>query len=66
MIFNFAFEKSGALPQNSIMIGDDYEVDIIGAKGVNMQQIFFDPEKKFSENGSTYYINNLKEIEGIL
>ncbi len=65
-IFNFAFEKSGALPQNSIMIGDDYEVDIIGAKGVNMQQIFFDPEKKFSENGSTYYINNLKEIEGIL
>ena len=65
-IFNFAFEKSGALPQNSIMIGDDYEVDIIGAKGVNMQQIFFDPEKKFKKSRSTYYINNLKEIERIL
>ena len=65
-IFNFAFEKSGALPQNSIMIGDDYEVDIVGAKGVNMQQIFFDPKKKFPENGSTFYIVSLQEIEGIL
>ncbi len=65
-IFNFAFEKSGALPQNSIMIGDDYEVDIIGARDVDMPQIFFDPEKKFPENESTFYIVSLQEIEGIL
>ncbi len=65
-VFNYAFTKAGALPQNSIMIGDDYEVDIIGARDVNMQQIFFDPDKKFAQNGSTYYINNLQEIEGVL
>ncbi len=65
-VFDYAFKKAGALPQNSIMIGDDYEVDIIGAQDVNMKQIFFDPEKKFMKNGSTYYINNLQEIEGIL
>jgi len=65
-IFNYAFEKAGALPQNSIMIGDDYKVDIIGAQKVEMQQIFFDPEKKFSKKTSTYYIKNLKEIEEIL
>ena len=65
-VFDYAFMKAGAFPENSIMIGDDYEVDIIGAQDVNMQQIFFDPEKKFAKNSSTYYINNLKEIEGIL
>ncbi|MBC8553990.1 MAG: noncanonical pyrimidine nucleotidase, YjjG family [Candidatus Brocadiales bacterium] len=66
LIFQFAFNKTGARPYNSIMIGDDYEVDIIGARDVNMKQIFFDPENKFGKNGSTYYINCLKEIEGIL
>lgn len=65
-IFKFAFEKTCALPTESIMIGDDYEVDIIGAKDVNMRQIFVDHEKKYKKNGSTYYINSLKEIERIL
>lgn len=65
-IFNFAFQKTGAIPQESIMIGDDYEVDIIGAQNVGMNQIFFDPFKETGKNGSTYYINSLKEIKGIL
>ncbi|MAE07500.1 MAG: noncanonical pyrimidine nucleotidase, YjjG family [Bacteroidetes bacterium] len=65
-IFNFSFEKTGALPNESIMIGDDYEVDIIGAREVNMRQIFFDFDKKYKKNDSTYYINDLKEIEEIL
>lgn len=65
-IFKYALNKSGATIEESIMIGDDYEVDIIGARDVNMKQIFFDPFKKSKQNGSTYYINNLKEIEGIL
>ncbi len=65
-IFDFAFKKSGALPHNSIMIGDDYEVDIVGAENVNMKQIFFDPYGNSKKGLSTYHINNLKEIEGIL
>ena len=65
-IFKFAFEKTGASPAESIMIGDDYEVDIIGAKEVRMAQIFVDHENKYKKDGSTYYINNLKEIEEIL
>jgi len=65
-IFDFAFKKSGALPHNSIMIGDDYDVDIVGAKKVNMKQIFFDPYGISKKGLSTYHINNLKEIEGIL
>lgn len=65
-IFKLAFTKAGALPEESIMIGDDYEVDIIGAKEVSMAQIFVDHEKKYSKNQSTYYITNLREIEKIL
>ena len=65
-IFKFAFEKAGALASESIMIGDDYEVDIVGAREVGMNQIFFDPERKHMENGGAYHISSLKEIEGIL
>ena len=31
-IFSYAFEKSGAMPEESIMIGDDPDVDILGAQ----------------------------------
>jgi len=40
-IFLFAFEKANARADESIMIGDDFEVDILGAKNVGMDQIFF-------------------------
>jgi len=42
-IFNYALKQAGALPEESLMIGDDLEVDIIGAKAVGMDTIFFDP-----------------------
>ena len=45
-IFNYAFLLTGAKAHNSIMIGDSYEADIEGAMNVNMDQIFFNPEKK--------------------
>lgn len=65
-IFKFAFDKSGALPEESIMVGDDYEVDIIGAQDVGMQQIFFDPYNLQLDVECSYRINNLEEIEGVL
>lgn len=65
-IFKFAFDKSGALPENSIMIGDDYEVDIIGAADVKMKQIFFDPYNLQPDVECSYRVKNLKEIEGVL
>lgn len=64
-IFEFAMEKSGANLSSSIMIGDDPDVDILGAKNFGMDQVLFDPEQKFTQNGSTYYINKLSELEEI-
>lgn len=65
-IFEFALQRAGADRSESLMIGDDFEVDILGAKNVDIDQIFFDPEKKSKQNGSTYYIQNLKELKDIL
>jgi len=65
-IFTYAFDKANADPAESIMIGDDPDVDILGAKAVAMDQVLFDPEKIYKQNGSTFHINHLKELEGIL
>jgi putative hydrolase of the HAD superfamily len=64
-IFEFAIKKTGAHIHKSIMIGDDPEVDILGAANFGMDQILFDPDYKFSQNGSTFYINKLEELKGI-
>ncbi len=39
-IFNYALKVSDAKPEESIMIGDNYEADILGAKKVGMHTIF--------------------------
>ncbi len=41
-IFLKALNKSLALPANSVMVGDNYEADILGAHRVGMQAIYFD------------------------
>ncbi len=65
-IFRFAFEKTGAKPGESVMIGDDPDVDILGAREFGMDQVLFDPEKVHQKNGSTFYINDLIEMKAFL
>lgn len=65
-IFLHAFTESGAKPSESIMIGDDFEVDILGAMNVGAKQIFFDPNFIKKSNACDYTIRNLKEIMDIL
>ena len=45
-IFNYALEKSNALPKESLMIGDDYEADIVGAKNAGFKTCFLSSKKK--------------------
>jgi putative hydrolase of the HAD superfamily len=49
------------------MIGDSWDADIVGAKGVGMEQLWFNPYK-FPHEGfdPTYEVNSLKEITDIL
>ncbi|MBN2614413.1 MAG: YjjG family noncanonical pyrimidine nucleotidase [Bacteroidales bacterium] len=65
-IFEYALEKTGARVEESLMIGDDYEVDILGARAIGMDQVLFDPEAENLLNGCTYKISDLKELKEFL
>ena len=52
--------------ENSIMIGDDLPVDIIGAKSVGIHQIYFNPNKKDHNEIIDYEVSSLIEIKEIL
>ena len=40
-IFNFALNKAGATARESMMIGDSWEIDILGAKKAGMKYLYF-------------------------
>lgn len=65
-IFYYALEKTGALSDESLMIGDDYPVDIEGARQVGMDQVFFDPGRLSDENDCTFKIDDLLSLCEIL
>lgn len=69
-IFDFAFQKTGAQLNESIMIGDTMEVDILGAINAGIDQIHVNhiSDKPESINGKlpTHTVFSLKELEGIL
>jgi putative hydrolase of the HAD superfamily len=65
-IFDFALETVGTSAEESIMIGDDFEVDIIGATENGMDAVFFNPEKVSHNGGATFVIEDLIELKKIL
>jgi putative hydrolase of the HAD superfamily len=65
-IFQFALSQTNALLRESIMIGDDYEVDIVGARKFGMDQVFFNPMRIENSNGCTFEIVDLIDLQKIL
>ncbi|MEZ5084591.1 MAG: YjjG family noncanonical pyrimidine nucleotidase [Bacteroidales bacterium] len=65
-IFWYALEKANAKPNESLMIGDDYDVDIAGAKKVNMDQMLFLDNNLVDGYECTFIIQELKEIPTLL
>lgn len=64
-IFDFALEKTKASKDESIMIGDSIEVDIIGAMNAGMDQVFVNHLNITTEIKPTYTVHSLKEMETI-
>lgn len=64
-IFYLALKKSGANPQNSLMIGDSYEADILGAKNIGMRSVFFDYYQR-EEEFPALKIKKLNELKDYL
>jgi len=66
VIFNHSLNKAQAQASESLMIGDDLEVDILGAKQAGIDQIYVNFEKTPHTNLISYEVNSLTEIMNIL
>ncbi len=65
--FNFALDKIGSNINECIMIGDNPESDIDGARKIGMDTIYFNRNGAYSKDVvATYQINHLIEILPIL
>lgn len=64
-IFNYALKQANAEITKSIMIGDSYEADILGAKNIGMEVIFFDVNNTNIDT-SVKQINNLMSLKSYL
>ena len=65
-IFNHSLSKAAATAQKSVMIGDDYEVDVLGALNFGMKGILFDPYNEFKSSVDGHKIKDLNELPALL
>jgi len=65
-IFNFALKKAGALPVESLMVGDDLEVDIDGAKAGGIDGLFCNFDNLAHNGKVTFEVKKFAEIKEIL
>ncbi|MCB0696770.1 MAG: YjjG family noncanonical pyrimidine nucleotidase [Chitinophagaceae bacterium] len=64
-IFEYALKATGAAIEESIMVGDALEVDIIGAKNAGWDQVYFNPARIAHTEKPTYEVACLSELKGI-
>jgi putative hydrolase of the HAD superfamily len=65
-IFRYALEYVSATPKDSLMIGDELEIDILGARDCGMDQVYFNPSRKPHKEKITFEIVSLAELMKIL
>ena len=65
--FNHALETTNSHPSETLMIGDSWEADILGAYNSNIHQLWYNPEELEPIGfAPTYCVKTLKEIKEIL
>jgi putative hydrolase of the HAD superfamily len=77
-IFRHALKSCNARKKESLMVGDSWDVDILGAAGIGMDQVFYQPDeelvtednqlikKHITGKTTTYFISNLHQLLKIL
>lgn len=65
-IFHYILKETGAKITETLMIGDDLEADILGAKNVGIDQIYVNYNATTHPENPTHEVNNLLEIFEIL
>lgn len=66
LVFQYAMDISGTTAAESIMIGDNYEADIMGAKSVALDTVFYNPLGVEVADKPTYDIRHWNELMGVL
>lgn len=64
--FGYSLSTANAKKEESIMIGDDLEIDIIGAKKFGIDQVYFNRYSVAHKAKPTHEINSLIELKKIL
>ena len=65
IIYEFALDLAKAKKENSIMIGDSIEADVLGALDAGLDAIYFNENKQAVE-GNIKQINHLLELKNYL
>ncbi len=61
-IYQYALNKAGVKPEEAVYIGDQYQVDIVGAKGAGMQGILIDRDNYYQEKLDCPKLKSLKDL----
>jgi len=71
-IFHAALEHAGVAPRQVVHVGDDPTNDVLGASGVGMRTVWYNPERAPWPGGSApeqmpdQVINSLHELDGAI
>lgn len=68
-IFQIAFDRLGIGPERALFVGDSFEIDVVGAKGVGMDVVWLNQGEKVRGEGlpqPNFIIANLEELMRLL
>ncbi len=70
-VFDYTMRLVDALPADCLMIGDNWQADIMGARGAGIDQVYFAPDLACplpapDAHTRTYHISSLRELMDIL
>jgi putative hydrolase of the HAD superfamily len=66
-IFEHALKLNNASAEETIMIGDSYDADIVGAQNAGIHQVWFNPNiETDTDSSATYNIADLRKLYELL
>jgi putative hydrolase of the HAD superfamily len=65
-VFGYALDLTKGSVDNSLMIGDDLRTDIEGARNVNMDHVYYNPNRVDHSEDLFHEISDLIELKNVL
>ena len=65
-VFSTALERANANSKESLMVGDNYQADVLGAERSGICAVLFDPKQQHKTGTHEWHIKDLDEIPELL